>query len=758
MFSPQVATIEGISEGHVKNDECDRFKIKITLLAVIMSTLGGFLYWLLRYGFDDNSILVILKILSVSYLLSTAPYLIGRLKRMITDNNFQESWFTSEAFLTIAVLCFIVFLGYLALITGVQLIYFILLLGFVSLSIFLIDYLLYYFEKIVILYIVVFVVFSLFIFSVIWSNKYQSPLFLEKIYTGSVTNDSLSQPAISNSIKTYGVPSISIDGIKYFYYHWGSHLVYAFTSGLIEMNSYKFYNVGYPIIFLPLYFKGLLLFIIELKKYKKLSLKLGSFFFIFLFGAYIGIFSPELRSKMGSGLQLALTSESYLLGMALLFLLFSTVVLFIKNYAKENLISNNIFLLLFLPLSGGFIGLTKISLLFFICLLYLYLFIRMKWYKKIKYTFLLFFLLTLFVFLYIITVSGGLGRELFNNLSFFSYLRTRIGDAWFGLFFIFNFIYVWIFIILFLYHCKIKSLKELKDYFFQKKALEIEILFIIIIPSIIFDAIFNLQSDSVVYFYNFPRWIGLGFVLTYLPSWDHFFNFNINFAALKKNAFISYLYHNLNPHAFFLILVLSVGLSYNLIHNYLRELKALLAINVTARASILDSTYDNRRLWEMFGTPFLGLDGFKTVFNIYTTNFQSILNNNPRYQMLRTIEDLNRINIFEKKESAIYIPPTNKIFWEMPFGKGGRTCLETLASVVPAITGIAMIRGVPDIEYSDLYGYRAYCDEDEIEKIKQKNKELDIDKIKSIVKRKGFNKVIIIKQQDNQIVVEKIKI
>lgn len=108
--------------------------------------------------------------------------------------------------------------------------------------------------------------FGVYIAYVFWGVGYHSPFFTERILLGVANIDTLFHTAIANLFQTYGYPTTGIDGAILIHYHVGSHFVLGSLAGLTNIHVQDFYNLSYPIIFIPLYFKAVLLLTQELIK------------------------------------------------------------------------------------------------------------------------------------------------------------------------------------------------------------------------------------------------------------------------------------------------------------------------------------------------------------------------------------------------------------------------------------------------------------------------------------------------------------
>jgi hypothetical protein len=94
--------------------------------------------------------------------------------------------------------------------------------------------------------------------ALVWSRSGLHPNFVERLGQGYCHPDTLYHAAICNMIRTHGLPSPGIDGLVYLPYHHGSHFLFAHLCDLLDVPAILFYQLGYPIIFLPLLLQSLL--------------------------------------------------------------------------------------------------------------------------------------------------------------------------------------------------------------------------------------------------------------------------------------------------------------------------------------------------------------------------------------------------------------------------------------------------------------------------------------------------------------------
>jgi hypothetical protein len=160
---------------------------------------------------------------------------------------------------------------------------------------------------------------TLFLFMILTVySVYHRVFFLEKILQGTVHIDVLLHAAISNAINTFGYASTGIDGATLFKYHWGSHALLAGLSNLCGMSVMQFYNLGYSILFVPLFIKSIWLVVEQIDK----IFSQDHLFFLFFISFFIIYFSLDRFTSIGQ----PIGSESYTISLIFSFLLIATLV------------------------------------------------------------------------------------------------------------------------------------------------------------------------------------------------------------------------------------------------------------------------------------------------------------------------------------------------------------------------------------------------------------------------------------------------
>lgn len=120
-------------------------------------------------------------------------------------------------------------------------------------------------------------------------------------------------------------------------------------------------------------------------------------------------------------------------------------------------------------------------------------------------------------------------------------------------------------------------------------------------------------------------------------------------------------------------------------------------------------------------------------------NAQFFLEHNKNYKILKAFEDSTaNMSRREKKQIVAYIPKSSQWFWEGDLGDCG-----TVPLLVPALTGLAALRGLPLVtcsekEYRGYAGYDLLRSQDSLDF----GNKMDVDSLCREVRANHFRKVL----------------
>lgn len=744
---------------NVLNNNRDYFNSKniINIFSSLTAVTLSITYWICRLGFENNSIYPVIKTLGICLFII---FLSEFIRLIVYRYENQDSIFLSDSFISFTGITGIILCGFFISIIKVNLCFIFVILGYFFFMAGIYNFVRNR-EKIKIVYIIAGFLFALYIAGIIWGSGYHNPLFVELIVVASPPSiDTLFHANLTNIIKTYGIPSTGLDGLIYLPTHYGSHWIFAQLSKLLEIPPIIFYQLAYPVIFIPFLLKNIMSFSIEVKKYMNLKIHLDFFFLIIFLIAFIGFLPKNISVYSSIWYWNIFISESYSLAFLFSFILFSLLIIFLRNVSLQNITTNKkeyVFLYFLLPLFIGIIGFLKISLMFLWFIVYVYLFLRLGLYKNIKFSVSFFnSSLLFFIVYYMAKATVETPLRINNILSFFYFISSCANDGYFIYYFFGHYFWSWTLIYLLFCHKNIITLLDLKNSFLRREIIYLEIIGLLCIfgalPGII--VLLPYGAAGSFYFSDIQSWVSLGILLgilsVFLQDWDQ-----------SKEKFIKSFreIRNIKIINIFIILIVFISLI-SFLFNFINPIKSFLEEQIKFRKKILiycDENYNQKEfLLNVIETKnFLKI---KDGINYIISAPQKALEKNKNYQLLKLFEELEKLPLKEKKETLIYIPKTNNLYWNLLYKPDIKEeewknfYGKASSFVAPAITGIAMIDGLPPVELckEKYFGYVVY------EFSNTEQLELNREELCHRVLDKGFSKVIIIDFINGEIVKKEI--
>src|SRR3989304_3045137 len=613
----------------------------INLISLLISSTFVCIFFISRIRLENKNTPLTFKVLIISYFIILFPIFLSGVLSFFQKKNIAD-FIKYEPFFSLAGLSLVIIFSLVS--PFINLIILIVVLSFIYLLYFLIVFIRNKFFVSKDFFIIAIVIFlSLFILFTLWSSKfllyYFSPIFYEKLFTGKVFIDPVFNGAVANMIKNYGIPSTGLNGTIYLPYHYLSHWIFAQFSKLLDVNVLQFYEIGYPVIFLSLFFK---FFFLGIKNagYKVKNFIDNRLFWVLFLLVFTGLF-PKFVLERFFVSHFIIISESYNLSITLSLLTFLMIAFFRdkNSNGKIFLYSKSAFFIILLPLLIFLIGLSKSSTLVIFVAVLFYLFIRYACYKKLVYNLGgIFVIISTFLSLRATTQAGFENSE-FQLFHFFNVViqKRNEGLLWpvtLILFIIIYFFWSISFIFLETINLKKSYSGSLINNFKEKKTINIEVVILILIFSIIFNFVTEFRS-----FYD-------------------------DYSQNKKE--------------------------YNL---------------------IIDNDIEDDMI-------------------------------SYRTKLVKVILELDRLSISEKQNSLLYIPVDNTEFWDLKI-------LPKSLSVpllVPAVSGIAMIYGLPDegLIYTKNFGYSVYRTTSK--RVMDKN----VDELFYEIKQKGYRNLILLDYKNGE--------
>ncbi len=108
---------------------------------------------------------------------------------------------------------------------------------------------------------IIIIIISIYLITLVYGTTgYFNPLFIERLIAGEGSLDTLWHTAYTNIFLNSYIPSVGLHSNHYDHYHYFSHIIFAGLSNLVNVSPHTFYNLFYPVIFIPLFIKSILIF------------------------------------------------------------------------------------------------------------------------------------------------------------------------------------------------------------------------------------------------------------------------------------------------------------------------------------------------------------------------------------------------------------------------------------------------------------------------------------------------------------------
>jgi hypothetical protein len=594
--------------------------------------------------------------------------------------------------------------------------------------------------------------FTLYIFAAVYTN-FLNPFYTELTSLG-VHTDILYHGSIAQMLKTYQIPSTGVDGLNPIHYHFGSHIMVASLSKILDINVLLFYQLAYPCIVTPLFLKAFLYFVFDLFSVEEKKEKNSYLIFLLLFLAgFLGFLNYDGDSKISMkaliGWQFIYVHESYTTSLFFLFVLLSTFIRH-RRTTEEKFDWNQIgFILLSLLL---FIAacFSKISTGFLLFCLAEFFFIRLAAFRKVYWVIGNLVFIGVAVWIYTIVDDPRDGE---GNWYFFQLFR-EVNKAPIVWFILLHFFWTFVVILYHLIYLRIRSFKDLLDAFKEKKLLLVELVVVLSLGGLIPGNVMFLWTRDGVYFSEPQNWVAFGIVLYMavchpvdservraftlrfilpimvilsVPFYDHnfeeWFDTSILFSFVPvMAAFFMPSLMRINPLMLrrFLLLIIFWPFIVEVAHNTETLVERVRNNTNLIRLALLPSkevTLEYRHF------PALELIKEKS----------EALKKDSIHQFYQKLFSLDKWSIKEKRTSIIYV--TSRSAYKKIY-----PCVA-LPFIMPAITGIVQYRGLVPYDLCDNFGFS-------LETFKwyhsSEMANVNTDYVKRDVRQKGYKKLILI--------------
>jgi hypothetical protein len=633
----------------------------------------GLMYWSLRIGFV-NPLIPIIASAGLGLLFINVPVLISQ---ALKDRERPHKWLRSYSFAWLLTFAFLAGAGRLAVSDDTSPTILIAVLGGISFLVVLFHWIRTTRVRNAILLVIGSGFFATWAGGVVWGRIYKSPVFMEMLVSnGIVHHDAVTLAALGNMLRTYHVASVGLDGLPYMAYHWGTPWLFAQLSNLTGQSVLEFYQLGYPVTMIPLFFGGVLAFSAQIQKGEG---NRGFRFWAVFLGATVGLIPVMGLDALGVWTSNLTISESYAVAVPFALMLAATVIEFWRE-RRDVIFSRDAtaldFGFLALVPGGGLVilGYLKISLMILAFLGLTFAALRARVWKRLPLV-LIAAWISVLVFITYERVSLVAHHEGIVPLDF---LRSFVPRVWWPFFIPAQLFWSLLYIVLRLRQERARTIGDVAELVRARRILDLEIVAVVAVLGILPGFILHIDGGSAFYFSDVQRWLSVGLLLasvnTLIPK--------PRLTGLAKMALA------------FVAMPFVVSMARNSVHWTTRMLKA----NVELRHSLYPPIESASIV-----------PGIRSIMRMTDSlKLAQGLRASSNYNPVQGLLGLSKMPLVEKRRTAIFVPQSEEKYWTILKRPGA---CSFSGFVVPALTGMSMVDGMPaaDCNLSRYYGLSLYA-------------------------------------------------
>jgi len=675
------------------------------LFAAGVSAVLAIAYWVARWGLACDSPLVIAQVLGIAWFILLLPSAASdAASGRVAGGRDDHRWYLAQPTLTVAALLVLVLAGFAADRTGLPL-----GAAFAVCGVLLLAWTLTRIAgclrtrlRYAIVAVVATSVFAILIAGQVWAWGYLSPVFLEKVALGVAHQDTLFNASISSMIRTYGIPSTGLDGLPFIRYHFGSHWILAWLSALARISPLDFYQLGYPVVLVPLFLQSLMGFATSASTRLfggaiRLRSRRGLAAWMVLALSFATVLPGELGLR--AGIYGIVTSESYLVSMMFMFLTASIMLECLGKGQGPVSSADRVLLLLALPVLLFFIGMSKISVLALTAALLAYYVLRLGLYKQRHFMAAVGIGALISVLALFVTTPTGMG----GGLALLPYIRDYVAYGvsmpvkvvcamWF---FAAHYLWSWLYVVLRLRSLGATSLARLREVWSDRAALDVEAVVVFSLLGVIPGLCVSIPGGSAAYFSGVQQWLAVGLLMGLLPG---LVERAVALGVLGKP------WHRVRWRMLFCLLLVGVISSATLWGG------VFVSDQVATRAAIL-SAADGSEPVELPSLASMASSGDSTLLRSTVSSAlaspRAALDGNANYQLLLQLRSAAGTRRGQSGRTAVFVPREYSTYWSMQNNPSSSSWRA--AFLVPALTEMAAVDGLPESPPTGLtYGFSTY--------------------------------------------------
>jgi hypothetical protein len=564
---------------------------------------------------------------------------------------------------------------------------------------------------------------------IVWGSPYQNPLFLPGMRLGQGSIDTLFQSSISGMIQTYGVPSVGLDGTPYQPYHWGSHVVFAALSRFLGLSPLEFYNLAYPVIFVPWLVNALLVFGASRgalglgERQCPRRVQISWRFLVLLAAGLLGFLPVAIAESMKQWWFVPYCSESYVLAIGLALLGLAAFEDWVRNASIASAFDRRHWwaACLVFPLLLAAVGLLKLSVMILIGTGGAYVWLRLGLWRQARHTLLLAACGSAAIIAALLATDFVGYVELSAGRTLFHFVRTNVAEPWRGYFLLSHFLWAWLFLSWSLHSRIGQGEHDHSEIPTGRRFLVEETLMVVTALAAL--PLVMVQWVSVFYFSNVPYWLALALVLR-KSLWAE------NSAPSRHDSWLARFAAMGGP----LALAALLGFAVTTIDNVTLWTRQANHINAASRGAPQGPTVSR----------VLRREGWSAC-QAYMRSLEEAVSRNHANEaaLIAALEELGRLPLAEKRKAAVFVPRSNLVYWAL------LNRSEDSAFVGPALTGMAMINGVP-ANIRDLrgrgFGFSVYAARANLDP--ELGSDMTIDAARARAKRFGYEVLYVIEDDE----------